>query len=121
MSEEETAPTNSAVVGAAPAGAAGRILVVDDDEGNRQLLERRLSRLGHHVRSAIHGAEALELLRSVPCDLVLLDIQMPVMDGEQTLRILRADPDFQRPPVIVLPASRELCRVGRFIRLGAGG
>ena len=118
-SEEETAPTNSAVVGAAPAGAAGRILVVDDDEGNRQLLERRLSRLGHHVRSAIHGAEALELLRSVPCDLVLLDIQMPVMDGEQTLRILRADPDLQRLPVIVLSASRELGRVVRCIELGA--
>jgi class 3 adenylate cyclase len=118
-SEEDAVVTDADVAGAAPAGESGRILVVDDDEGNRQLLERRLRRLGHHVGSAIHGAEALTLLRSAPCDLVLLDIQMPVMDGEKTLQILRADPDLQRLPVIVLSASRELSRVVRCIELGA--
>ncbi|MBM3843637.1 MAG: response regulator [Verrucomicrobia bacterium] len=97
----------------------GRLLVVDDDEGNRRMLERRLRRLGHDVLCAADGREALALLHRTPRDLVLLDIQMPVLDGEETLRILRADPELQRLSVIVLSASRDLSRVVRCIGLGA--
>jgi class 3 adenylate cyclase len=100
-------------------GEPGRILVVDDDEGNRLMLERRLHRLGHQVLCAADGHEALALLRREPQDLVLLDIQMPVLDGEATLRILRSDPVLRRVPVIVLSASRDLSRVVRCIELGA--
>ena len=103
----------------APAAEPGRLLVVDDDEGNRRLLERRLRRLGHDVLCAADGREALALLRRTPRDLVLLDLQMPILDGEETLRILRADPELQRLPVIVLSASRDLSRVVRCIGLGA--
>jgi class 3 adenylate cyclase len=103
----------------APAAEPGRLLVVDDDEGNRRMLERRLRRLGHEVLCAADGREALALLRRTPADLVLLDLQMPVLDGEATLRILRADPELQRLPVIVLSASRDLSRVVRCIGLGA--
>lgn len=103
----------------APAAEPGRLLVVDDDEGNRRLLERRLRRLGHDVLCAADGREALALLSRTPRDLVLLDIQMPILDGEETLRILRGDPELQRLPVIVLSASRDLSRVVRCIGLGA--
>lgn len=117
--EEITGEADSAVGTGAPATEPGRLLVVDDDEGNRQMLERRLRRLGHDVLCAADGREALELLRRTPRDLVLLDIQMPVLDGEETLQILRADQELRRLPVIVLSASRDLSRVVRCIELGA--
>ena len=105
---------------AAQTGAVlGRVLVVDDDEGNRLMLERRVRRLGHEVLSASNGQEALALLGTTPIDLVLLDIQMPVLDGQQTLQILHADAGLRRIPVIVLSASRDIQRVARCIELGA--
>lgn len=97
----------------------GRVLVVDDDEGNRLMLERRVRRLGHEVLSASNGREALDILGKFPTDLVLLDIQMPILDGQQTLQILHADPGLRRIPVIVLSASRDIQRVARCIELGA--
>ncbi|MFZ9746533.1 MAG: adenylate/guanylate cyclase domain-containing protein [Opitutaceae bacterium] len=100
-------------------GPPARVLVVDDDEGNRLLLERHVRRLGHTVACATQGQEALALLRQSPFDLILLDIQMPVLDGQQTLEILRTDPALRRIPAIVLSASREISRVARCIELGA--
>ncbi len=102
-----------------PPGTPARVLVVDDDEGNRLLLERHVRRLGHAVVCATQGQEALALLRQSSFDLILLDIQMPVLDGQQTLEFLRADAELRRIPVIVLSASREINRVARCIELGA--
>jgi len=97
----------------------GRLLVVDDDEANRTMLGRRLQRLGHQVVLAVNGREALEKLRLEPFDLLLLDIQMPEMNGYEVLDRLKSDPFLHAIPVIVLSASSETDRVAHCIELGA--
>jgi two-component system, chemotaxis family, chemotaxis protein CheY len=66
-----------------------RILVVDDDKAVRLLLRARLERRGHFVVEAENGDEGLRYYRAVPTDLVIVDIQMPVMDGLQMMKELR--------------------------------
>ncbi|WP_088894283.1 adenylate/guanylate cyclase domain-containing protein [Leptolyngbya ohadii] len=97
----------------------GRVLVVDDNEMNRDLLSRRLQRQGHIIVMAENGQEALEKLRSQPFDLVLLDVMMPVMNGYQLLETLKADPDLRHIPVIMISALDDLDSVVRCIELGA--
>jgi CheY-like chemotaxis protein len=97
----------------------GRLLVVDDDPSNRDLLRRRLERLGCSVAVAEHGRQALEMLGASPFDLVLLDILMPEMDGYETLGRLKTEPTLQHVPVIVLSAVDELDSAVRCIELGA--
>ena len=98
---------------------SGSILVVDDDEGNRAMLARRLVRLGFNVAVAENGRRALEALRAAKFDLMLLDIQMPELNGYEVLEQLKADPALQNIPVIVLSASDETERVARCIEMGA--
>ena len=104
-----------------PAGpvAAGRLLVVDDDAQNRELLARRLERLGYRVAQAEHGRAALEKLAAEPFDLLLLDVVMPELDGFQVLQRLQADGCLRDLPVIVLSASDETESAVRCIQLGA--
>src|SRR5690606_6787494 len=83
---------------------AARILGVDDNEMNRDMLARRLLRQGHAVETAIHGREALSMLQAGAYDLVLLDIMMPEMNGYELLEHLRGDPAFQHLPVILISA-----------------
>jgi CheY-like chemotaxis protein len=97
----------------------GRLLVVDDDSYNRDLLRRRLERLGCSVAVAKHGRQALEMLGASQFDLVLLDIVMPEMDGYETLGRLKTDPTLQHVPVIVLSAVDDLDSAVRCIELGA--
>lgn len=95
------------------------VLVVDDDAGNRELLERRLVRNGCLVLLAEHGRAALELVRAHPPDLVLLDIVMPVLDGFGVLEELKQDPQARHIPVIVISADQDMDSVIRCISLGA--
>lgn len=97
----------------------GRLLVVDDNPANRDMLTRRLQRLGYHVTAAEDGSLALALLQDQPFDLVLLDIMMPVMDGYTALACLKADPRLHHLPVIVLSAVDDIESVARCIELGA--
>ena len=97
----------------------GRLLVADDDEGNRTMLSRRLVRLGHSVALAVNGRDALEKVRAEPFDLLLLDIQMPELNGYQVLEQIKADPALRELPVIVLSASSETERVAHCVALGA--
>ncbi len=69
--------------------APPRVLVVDDTPANRDVLSRRVQREGYLAETAENGREALEKLRAGPFDLVLLDVQMPEMDGPQLLEVLR--------------------------------
>src|SRR4030095_1884998 len=92
----------AAVVRAMTPGPTGALLVVDDDEANRTMLARRLMRLGHQVKTAANGRLALDELRIRPYDLLLLDIQMPEMNGYEVLEQLKADPALRALPVIVL-------------------
>ena len=102
-----------------PAVAPATILVVDDDEENRELLARRLAREGHRVRAAKGGLEALALLRSEPVDLVLLDVMMPDLDGPAVLERLKQDPERRHIPVLMISALDETSSVVRSIELGA--
>ena len=98
---------------------AAAILLVDDDPGNRDMLSRRLRRLGYAVTTAANGREALELLQRQRVDLMLLDIQMPEMNGYQVLEHIKADPARQLLPVVVLSASDDTERIAHCIQLGA--
>lgn len=100
-------------------GDEGSVLVVDDNEVNRDLLARRLQRQGHAVTVAEDGLQALELMRSEPFDLVLLDIMMPQMNGYQVLENLKADEKLRYIPVIMISAVDDIDSIVRCIELGA--
>ena len=82
--------------------AAGGLLVVDNNETNRDLLSRSLERQGYRVELAENGVQALDKVRSEDYDLVLLDVLMPDMDGLEVLRALKADESSSEIPVLVL-------------------
>jgi class 3 adenylate cyclase len=101
------------------AEAGARLLVVDDNKVNRLLLARSLELMGHHVTSAENGRVALERLRDAPHDLLLLDIEMPEMDGFAVLSEIRNDLALRDTPVIVTSSLEGLDNVVRCIELGA--
>lgn len=97
----------------------GRLLVVDDNRVNRLLMTHGLEQQGHTVAWAENGRQALEMLSSRPFDLVLLDIEMPELNGFQVLEALLANPNLRDMPVIMTSASDELDRVVKCIEMGA--
>ena len=97
----------------------GDLLVVDDNRVNRLLVGRTLEQFGHHVAFAENGRLALEMLRSRPADLVLLDIEMPEMNGYQMLEALRADSKLRDIPVVMMSSVDEVDSVARCIEMGA--
>jgi len=88
-----------------PAPAIKRILIVDDDSDICEVLTELLSEAGFSVGSAGDGAEALALLVSAPPDAVLLDVNMPIMNGYELLRLRDADPRMAKIPIIIMGAS----------------
>jgi len=97
----------------------GHLLVVDDNKVNRLLLSRSLEQQGHSVETAENGRQALEMLRSRPFDLVLLDIQMPEIDGYEVLSQLTTDLHLRDIAVIMTSALDELDSVVKCIEMGA--
>ena len=81
-----------------------RILLVEDNEMNRDMLSRRLIRRGYEVTLAVDGAEGVARARADSPDLILMDMSLPVMDGWDASRALKADPTTARIPVIALTA-----------------
>lgn len=104
--------------GQEPSGAA-RILIVDDLEVNRDLLARRVARLGHEYAFAESGRHALRCLSQAQFDLVLLDITMPDMDGYEALEKIKADPQLVHIPVVMVTAIDGVDSVVRCLELGA--
>ncbi len=96
-----------------------RILAVDDDPMNRDMISRRLEKLGYEVTDAGTGREALQKLKDGNFDLVLLDILMPDLDGFQTLEFIKADPRLRHVPVIMLTALDDVASTVRCIEAGA--
>jgi CheY-like chemotaxis protein len=97
------------------------LLVVDDNEMNRDMLSRRLLRQGYVVVTAENGRQAIDLIEAdvKRFDLVLLDIMMPEMDGYQVLERLKADARLRHIPVIVISSLDEMKSVVQCIELGA--
>jgi CheY-like chemotaxis protein len=81
-----------------------KILLVDDSDMNRDMLSRRLARRGYTVITAVDGQEALDLTASVQPQLVLMDLGLPVIDGWEATRRLKADAQTRMIPVIALTA-----------------
>jgi two-component system cell cycle response regulator len=98
---------------------ASSLLVVDDNSMNRIMLSRYLSKLGYQATLVENGRQALDKLQGESFDLVLLDVQMPEMDGYQVLEQLKADTRLRDIPVIMISAVEELESVVRCIELGA--
>jgi adenylate cyclase len=99
--------------------APARLLVAEDNKVNRLLLTRSLELQGHHVDCAENGRVALDLLRHDTYDLLLLDMEMPEMDGFQVLEQLTADPKLRDLPVIVTSSLEGVATIARCIELGA--
>jgi adenylate cyclase len=97
----------------------GHLLVVDDNKVNCLLLARGLEQQGHTVEMARNGRQALEMLHAGHFDLILLDIQMPEMDGYQVLEQLTMDLQLRDLPVIMTSALEEIDSVVRCIEMGA--
>jgi len=92
-----------------------KILLVEDNEMNRDMLSRRLTRKGFEVLIAIDGREAIDLARSELPDLILMDMSLPVIDGWEATRRLKADQTTGGIPIIALTAhamsgDREKCQ-----------
>ena len=99
--------------------AAGRVLVVDDNRVNQLLLGRSLEQQGHTVEFAENGRRALDLLGESRFDLMLLDVEMPEVDGYEVLAEMKDDPRLREVPVIMTSALDELDSVVRCIEMGA--
>jgi len=122
-------PSGSQALAAAEAGSsrpfefgalrAERVLIAEDEEGNRELLRRKLSRMGFRVAVCADGLETLRRLEEDPVDLLILDVLMPGIDGMEVLRRIRARPELQYLPVIVTSALDETDKISRCIELGA--
>jgi signal transduction histidine kinase len=97
----------------------GHILAVDDNRMNRVKLSLSLEQQGHRVSLAEDGQQALDMLKSQPFDVVLLDIIMPGLDGFQVLERIKGDPELRDLPVIVISALDELDSAVRCIEMGA--
>ena len=95
------------------------VLVVDDNESNRELLARRLEDQGYAVSLAVDGQDALDQVAATAFDLILLDIMMPRVDGRQVLERLKADAALRHIPVIVLSMLDDLGSIVQCIQAGA--
>ena len=123
-----SAPSIAATGAAAPAASSGecakfrpgtRIVLAEDDPVSQKLMKLLLGKLGLEVHVAPDGRRAVELVKEVMPDLVLMDMHMPEMDGPEAIRTLREDPTAPHPPVVILSAnvfsdqqSSELARQG---------
>jgi len=96
-----------------------RIMIVEDNDYNRDILRRRLDREGYNVIECVNGREAIETLKTEKVDMILLDIMMPEMNGYEVLEILKNDDELKNIPVIVISALSEIDNAVKCIELGA--
>ena len=96
-----------------------RVLCVDDNQLNREVITATLSDAGFHVAIAENGRGAMETIEREAIDVVLLDLVMPEQDGNETLRLIRADPRYEFLPIIVLTSNRNAAQRQQAIVAGA--
>jgi CheY-like chemotaxis protein len=107
-----TAPAAQGAPSATP--EVRRVLLVEDVPTNQLLIRRVLEKRGHRVEVADNGREAVERVAKAPFDVILMDVQMPVMDGYQATAAIRGMPDLAQVPIVALtahamPGDRERC------------
>jgi CheY-like chemotaxis protein len=90
------------------AGSRSKVLLVEDDESNREMLTRRLQHRGYHVVTAVDGMDALERALAEEPSLILMDMSLPVLDGLAATRQLKSIPLLRNIPVIALTAHSGL-------------
>ena len=96
------------------------VLVVDDVATNRLVVSSMLTRAGHRVIEAENGLEALEVLKTVPVDLVLMDLHMPVLSGDEAITLIRqSDSSYRNVPIVALTADATESQRQRLLALGA--
>ena len=95
-----------------------RILLVEDNELNRDMLSRRLVRRGYEVEIAFDGKEGLRLAAASAPDLILLDLSLPEMDGWEVLKNLKQDPKMRAIPVVALTAHALVSDRNRALEAG---
>ena len=99
-----------------------RVLVVDDEEDIRAIARLALEKVaGWQVRTASSGKEAIEAVATDPPDAVLLDVQMPDLDGPATVQLLRGDPRIPRVSILLLTAKVQRADRQRFAALDVDG
>jgi len=106
--DEKRASEKTAALVTSQIGQGGELLVVDDDPSNRELLSRRVKRLGYSAHAVESGEEALVALETRRFDLVLLDYLMPGLSGLETLQKMKESPRLRTIPVIMLSASDDV-------------
>jgi adenylate cyclase len=111
----ETHPDVDATMGGA---RAGTVLVVDDEEANRELMRDPLEARGYRVLEAANGHEALERITAEPPDVILLDLMMPGLNGFEICRIVKSNPQWAVIPVLMITALSE--RKERLLGIEAG-
>ena len=111
-------PTNGAADGEAEKIAQSKVLVVDDNAQNLELLVAYLDTLKCGVLTAVDGVEALEKVRADQPDLILLDIMMPRMSGFEVCRKLKSAPETRNIPIIMVTALNELGDIERGVESG---
>ena len=121
--ETDTGPSIPAMESQAPvsvrATETGKLLVVDDDHLNREMIARRLEHMGFKIVLAADGLEALAALRREAFDLVLLDVLMPELDGFETLERIKGNDRWRTIPVVMLSALDDADSTARCITAGA--
>jgi len=85
-----------------------KILVVDDEESIRTVLEFTLAQAGYDADTAANGDECLEKVYAFGPDLIILDLMMPQVDGWEVMRLLRANPETEKIPIVLLTAKGEI-------------
>ncbi|MBL6749679.1 MAG: response regulator [Nevskia sp.] len=103
---------------AVPDFAGARILLVEDNDVNREVAQEILAQTGAHIEPARNGREAIDRIAAMSFDAVLMDIQMPVMDGAEATRRLRLDPALRELPIIALTASTMTGDREKFLACG---
>lgn len=95
-----------------------KILLVEDNDMNRDMLSRRLARRGYEVVTAVDGQQGLALARSATPDLILMDMDLPVLDGWEATRQLKAAPETRVIPVIAITAHAMVGERDRAMQAG---
>jgi class 3 adenylate cyclase len=116
---EHSASARARIPGSRMQTRIGHVLVVDDDALNRRMVTATLARDGHRATAVTNGEEALDAIREDPPDVVLLDLEMPGIDGIEVLERIKRDEAFRHLPVIMISGVEDHDTVIRCLEMGA--